>query len=343
MDVTKDFPWEIRDVEPKLADVLGKYFKNEHSNYVRVGPKGYFFPKTYIAEAANIYNMPIRTSDVFVASYPRSGSTWTRELVWIVANDWNFAKSETVPLVGRFMFLEFPTLVHPSLRDKILNDTDETAKKKLLETITLPGTVRLANAESPRFIYTHLPLSLLPPSLLDDAKVVYVARDPRDVAVSFYHMNRLHRLLGYHGDFKTFWNLFISNSIYWTPYFDNVKEAWAARHNSNMLFLFYEDMSKDLPSVIRHVASFLKKPCSEELVTRLSQHLSIDSFRGNKAVNYDVMDELGLLNPGEQPYIRKGKAGGWRDYFDDEMTQQAEKWIEDNLRDTDLRFPSMKY
>lgn len=34
-----------------------------------------------------------------------------------------------------------------------------------------------------------------------------------------------------------------------------------------------------------------------------------------------------------------GKAGGWRDYFDEEMTQQAEQWITENLRDTDLRFP----
>lgn len=38
-----------------------------------------------------------------------------------------------------------------------------------------------------------------------------------------------------------------------------------------------------------------------------------------------------------------GKAGGWSDHFDEEMTQQAEKWIEDNLRDTDLRFPHMKF
>lgn len=36
-----------------------------------------------------------------------------------------------------------------------------------------------------------------------------------------------------------------------------------------------------------------------------------------------------------------GKAGGWRDHFDEEMTAQAENWIAENLRDTDLRFPHM--
>lgn len=38
-----------------------------------------------------------------------------------------------------------------------------------------------------------------------------------------------------------------------------------------------------------------------------------------------------------------GKAGGWRDYFDEEMIQQADLWIADNLRDTDLRFPSLEH
>lgn len=46
----------------------------EYTGFVRVGPKKYFFPQKYKQEAANIYNMPLRPTDVFVTSYPRSGS-----------------------------------------------------------------------------------------------------------------------------------------------------------------------------------------------------------------------------------------------------------------------------
>ena len=39
---------------------------------------------------------------------------------------------------------------------------------------------KLKNAKDPRFIKTHLPLSLLPDDLLEKAKVIYVARNPKD-------------------------------------------------------------------------------------------------------------------------------------------------------------------
>ena len=51
-------------------------------------------------------------------------------------------------------------------------------------------------AKSPRIIKTHLPISMLPPNLLDTAKVVVVARNVKDVCVSFYHMEQMSPNLG---------------------------------------------------------------------------------------------------------------------------------------------------
>ena len=41
----------------------------------------------------------------------------------------------------------------------------------------------------PRILKSHLPISMLPPNLLDVSKVVYIARNPKDVCVSFYNMD----------------------------------------------------------------------------------------------------------------------------------------------------------
>lgn len=35
-----------------------------------------------------------------------------------------------------------------------------------------------------------------------------MARNPKDVAVSYYHLNKLFRTQGYSGDFENFWDLF---------------------------------------------------------------------------------------------------------------------------------------
>ncbi|CAG4988474.1 unnamed protein product [Parnassius apollo] len=221
---------------------------------------------------------------------------------------------------------------------KCLNKHNEE-KKKLIDFLSKPRSGVIAKKPSPRFIKTHIPMSLLPPHILDIAKVVYVARDPRDVAVSCFHMNRLFNLIQFVGDFKTYWNFFIRNMILWTPYFDHLKEAWELRNHPNLLFLFYEDLSKDLPRIVRLVADFLGKEYNDEQIAGLCSHLHFENFKNNPSVNMDEMKELHWLNPNET-FIRKGKTGGWREYFDDEMTQEAERWITDNLKDTDLRFPS---
>ncbi|XP_052737493.1 luciferin sulfotransferase-like [Bicyclus anynana] len=203
----------------------------------------------------------------------------------------------------------------------------------------IPLSVKeIQNIPSPRFIKSHLPVSLLPPSLLDTTKVVYVARDPRDVAVSFYHHHKLMRVITADKDFKTFWNYFITNKILWGPYFEHVLEAWEHINDDNMLFLFYEDMIKDLPKTIKLVAKFFSKSITEEEINRLVDHLDIDNFKKNKSVNMKDMQKFGLFSK-DGDFIRKGKSGGWREYFDEEMTAQADEWIATHLRDTDFRFP----
>ena len=76
---------------------------------------------------------------------------------------------------------------------------------------------------SPRIIKTHLPLELLPPKLLQTCKVIYVARNPIDICVSYYnHMKTSSGVqrYDYDGTFEDFSKAFMNGTVesgsYWT-------------------------------------------------------------------------------------------------------------------------------
>lgn len=87
---------------------------------------------------------------------------------------------------------------------------DEKELRKMFHMMAQPasGMIEKMPESTPRFIKTHVPMSFLNPNLLETAKMVYVARDPRDVVVSCYHHAKLFKLYDLQGPFKDFWTLF---------------------------------------------------------------------------------------------------------------------------------------
>jgi hypothetical protein len=89
---------------------------------------------------------------------------------------------------------------------------DEQWKMEFIEAIATPGYEFFPQMTQQRFIKTHLPFKLLPPSIKENnAKVVYVARNPKDVVVSYFHLNKLYRTQGFVNDFETFFEYFTND------------------------------------------------------------------------------------------------------------------------------------
>ncbi|XP_072943485.1 sulfotransferase 1E1-like [Epargyreus clarus] len=329
-DTDLQFPTDF--LGPEEAEAPRSYYTELRTEYIRLGSAGYFFYKQFNIMALEVYNMPLRPTDTFVVTFPRSGTTWTQELVWLLQSNLDFEGAKATPMATRCPFLEFRACLFDP---PTITDPNDSFEKFKMEVYSL-DPAKIKTMPSPRFIKTHMPLSLLPPTLLETTKVVYVARNPLDVAVSnFYHM-KSNRVIPLDGEFKPYWKLFMEDKVLWSPFFEHVKEAWLQRNHRNMAFIFYEELSKDLSGVARRLAKFFGKEYSEDQFEALHDHLKFDNFKNNTSVNNAEWKERGIT---KGSFIRKGKTGGWRDYFDEEMTQQANRWIEENLRDTDLRFP----
>ncbi|XP_020290948.1 sulfotransferase 1C4-like [Pseudomyrmex gracilis] len=332
----KQFPkYELLSKE-KTEEML-KVFKGERTGWVLVGPNKYFFPYKYTDQGSSFYNFKARPDDTWVMSYPRSGTTMTQELVWLLSNNLDFDTARAELLAKRFSFLEFSMFNHPEVTSEFLeiNKGDE-AKQQLCREIAKPGYEVIAANPSPRFIKSHFPFSLLPDIIDVGCKVVYVARNPKDVAVSWYHLNRSMKTQGFTGDFAMFWSYFKNDLTPWSPYWAHLKEAWALKDHPNFLFLFYEDMTRDFRKIIKQVATFLGKTYTDEQIDKVADYLNIENFKNNPMVNQNDLKACGIMQA--QNFVRKGGSGGWKEHFTKELNEEANKWIEENLKDTDLRF-----
>lgn len=52
-------------------------------------------------------NFIVKPDDVWVASYPKSGTTWWQEMVWLICNNFNYDMARSHSLRTRFPFLEY--------------------------------------------------------------------------------------------------------------------------------------------------------------------------------------------------------------------------------------------
>jgi hypothetical protein len=233
--------------------------------------------------------------DIFVASYPKCGTTWTQYIVYLLQHDGRALAP------GRRLEDVFPHL----------EEVGDAAVRALAP---------------PRLIKTHLACERTPWSA--HGKYVYVSRNPFDCAVSFYHHTR-----GFvrHYDFaagtwNTFFECFVRGQVDFGDYFDHLLSWWPKRAEDNVLFLTYERMLEAPAEAVRAIAAFLGGGAAElardvrrvDGIVRDSdfEHMRRDQGRWSSA------------RPADMPaFVRKGAVGDWRNHFSaDQAKRLAEKF-----------------
>ncbi|XP_070555624.1 sulfotransferase 1C4-like [Ptychodera flava] len=190
--------------------------------------------------------------------------------------------------------------------------------------------------KSPRLMTTHAAYHLLPTQCHEKRpKLIYVARNPKDVAVSaFKHFSvpPFH----VHDEFPQFLEEFfagkvVANMGHWGSH---VLDWWKRRHDNNVLYLKYEDLSKDPKAEIQNIAEFIGKDLTPEDIDNIAHHCSFDIMK--KAFQDDsFMKAMGWR---ENPFVRRGKVGGWKETLTVAQNEMMDKYCEQWLKGTGLEF-----
>ncbi len=231
--------------------------------------------------------------DAFLVSYPKSGNTWLKFML-------------THLLSGREADFDNPARV-----------IAEVGSHRSAPSV-LPGGGRL--------IKSHEPYS--GPQKRSYHRAIYLIRDGRDVAVSYYYT--LIRRGLFQGDFGPFLELFLAGGVDgYGPWHEHV-ESWLdspLRQRGSLLVLRYEDVLAEPVDRLSEAMEFVGVPVDQARAEETVRAYSADRMRERerasefhtKKKRKDIM------------FVRTASAGDWADTFSAEDTELFERVTGDLL------------
>ena len=239
-----------------------------------------------------------RNGDIVIATYAKSGTTWTQQIVAQLI----FDGAEGLHVHQMAPWVDLRILPPPAL-------------------------AALESQTHRRFVKTHLPVDAL--VISPKAKYIYIGRDGRDAAWSFHnhHFNAteeyftLYNTGTIHGgpplergtpdphEFYTTW--FNHDGFPIWPYWHHIRSWWQIRNLPNVMLLHFNDMKGDLEGTIKRTAEFLDIEIDPKSFSKIVEHCSFDYMKAHAS---EIAPRGGALwKGGATTFINKGTNGRWRD------------------------------
>jgi len=211
--------------------------------------------------------------DVFLVSYPKSGSTWMRFLLA------NYISNGQVDILQ----------INSVVPDVHFNPQD------IVETLD-PRIIKTHESYNPKY-----------------KRIVYIVRDGRDVAVSYYSHLKKFRQLADNISFSVYLDSYIGGELDpYGPWGEHV-DGWL-NGAKNILVIRYEDMLSDAVNVLEKTLRFCGLEFDEKKAFDAVTACSLSKLRQIEAKQFDEIKELSSSNPSIR-FFRKGISGDWKNHF----------------------------
>jgi hypothetical protein len=218
----------------------------------------------------------LRSDDVFIVTFPRSGTTWLQKII--------------------------TEILHPDARYSHIYEISPYYESET----AMIGADRINSMAGRRVFKTHLTFEQMP-ELPRGCKVVYMLRDPADVAISLFHHYR--EVEGSTASFDTYLEQYLGDRLGDPSWFEHARSWWPHRENSDVLFLHYEESLVAPASAIERIARFLDVSLKEKEVARVARRSSFEAMKRDEARFAFQTGLLWMKSLQPRSFIRAGKAG----------------------------------
>jgi hypothetical protein len=221
----------------------------------------------------------LRENDVFIASYPKSGNTWLRFML------------------GQLLMQQ---------------EMDFDLAKPLIPIVGLHHNAPALLAGDGRIIKTHEPYRGV------YRKAIYLVRDMRDVAVSYYYHQARQGL--FHEDVRAFVAQFLAGSVDGLTRWDAHVRSWLESplaQRDALHLVHYEQLRLNPHAVLSGITQFLGLEPTDEQIANVIAANSLRRMK-EKEASATVLDVIRT----DIPVVRSGMTGEWKTVLTDEEKQR---------------------
>ncbi|XP_046559659.1 sulfotransferase 1B1-like isoform X2 [Haliotis rubra] len=192
----------------------------------------------------------------------------------------------------------------------------------------------LDSRTSPRVLNGHMQFNRLPKQVTEKrVKIIYLLRDPRDVAVSWYQL--MEKNFRYRGGlsicpFPDWLKLFCDGELEWGSWFDHVtswERAMLQHEDHPFLVVHYEDLISDPRREVIRMNEFLGTEADDEFCEEVAAACQFSNMKENKCSITQILN-------GETIHYNKGHVGSWRSWFTLEMISYFNQVYQKKMRYT---------
>lgn len=237
----------------------------------------------------NLRHRDITDKDCFLASYPKSGNTWVK-----------FMLSQL--MIGKELDFDHVEDLIPMVGDQN------------------SAPVLLSNGG--KIIKTHEPY------MKSYKQAIYIIRDGRDVAVSYYYHQLREGM--FKGTFSEFLTQFIKGKVDGYSCWKNHVLTWMAapiQEDNGLLIIKYEDMLSNPFNTLGNILGFLKVPIEDKEIQSAIESNTKEKMRQKEHTSSIISKSKRK----DISFVRSGVQGDWKDTFSNDDIKKFNDFAGDIL------------